>query len=46
MINITFNKKKYFKGNVALSLSITNFLPESLKPIYILRFLVFFLITR
>lgn len=39
---VTFYKKGYNKDYVVLPLSITNPLPESLKPVYILGSLVFF----
>lgn len=39
---VTFYKKGYSKDHVVLPLSITNPLPKSLKPVYILGSLVFF----
>lgn len=38
---IIFNEKRCYKGDIVLSLSITNSLPDSLEPMNILGSLVF-----
>jgi hypothetical protein len=42
IVNVTFHKKGYYKGNIVLPLSIINPLPKYLELVHILGFLVFF----